>query len=122
MSAARLACAVLVCCAGAACAPQEERIAISGGDEGRGRAALERYGCGTCHVISAVEGARGHVGPPLDGVRRRAYLAGMLPNTPANMIAWIRHPQSIDRRTAMPDLGVSEGDARDMTAYFYSAR
>ena len=73
-------------------------------------------------MISNVASARGGVGPPLDHVGRRAYLGGMLPNTPANMVAWIRHPQQFDPRTAMPDLGVSEADARDMTTYLYTVR
>jgi cytochrome c2 len=92
------------------------------GDAQRGRALLQQYGCGYCHTIAGVEKARGDIGPPLDDVGRRVYLAGSLPNTPAQMAKWIRFPQSYRPGTAMPDLRVSAGDARDMVAYLYRLR
>ena len=33
---------------------------------------------------------------------------------------WIRDPQQVSPGTAMPDLSVGEGDARDITAFLYS--
>lgn len=92
------------------------------GDAENGRLLLRQFGCGTCHRIPGVAAAEGNVGPSLDAVARRVYLAGMLPNTPSNMVRWIRSPQSIDPKTAMPDLGVTEAHARDMTAYLYRLR
>ncbi len=50
------------------------------------------------------------------------YLAGVLPNTPENMARWIREPQTVKPGDAMPDLGVSERDARDMTAFLARQR
>jgi mono/diheme cytochrome c family protein len=92
--------------------------AISGpGDPSRGKIALPQYACTTCHEIPGVVGARSPVGPPLGGIAARKYLAGVLPNTPPNMIRWLRFPQQVDPHTAMPDLGVSERDARDIAAY-----
>ncbi|HZQ62186.1 MAG TPA: c-type cytochrome [Casimicrobiaceae bacterium] len=87
------------------------------GDPGRGRVLLHQYGCNACHRIPRVLDAVGTVGPPLDDIAERVYLAGTLPNSPANMIAWIRSPQTFKPGTAMPDLGVGEQDARDMVAY-----
>lgn len=95
---------------------------MTGGNPDRGPALVDRYGCGTCHTISEVRGATGLVGPPLDGIARRVYLAGQLPNTAENMIRWIRHPQSIERGTAMPDLKVTEQDGRDLAAFLYTLR
>lgn len=89
------------------------------GDPERGEAALRLYGCGTCHRIPGVAGAHGNVGPPLSRIARRVYLAGVLPNTTANLIRWIQAPQQVAPRTAMPDMGVSQRDARDMAAYLY---
>lgn len=80
------------------------------------------YGCGACHVIPGVTGATGMVGPPLDGWSRRVYIAGNLQNTPENLVHWIRQPQAVEPGTAMPDLGVTEADARDIAAYLYSLR
>jgi cytochrome c len=92
------------------------------GDAARGRVLLQQYGCGYCHSIPGVKGARGNVGPPLDDVGRRVYLAGSLPNTPHQMAQWIRFPQSYRPGTAMPDLHVGAEDARDMVAHLYRLR
>jgi cytochrome c2 len=88
-----------------------------GGDPDNGKLLLRQFGCGTCHEIPGVAAATGRVGPPLGGVARRVYLAGVLPNTPANMAAFIRRPQAFAPKTAMPDMGVTEAHARDMVAY-----
>jgi cytochrome c len=92
------------------------------GDVARGRALLHQYGCGYCHRIRGVDAARGDIGPPLDDVGRRVYLAGALPNTPEQMARWIRAPQAYRPGTAMPDMNVSEKDANDMVAYLYRLR
>jgi cytochrome c2 len=96
--------------------------AMTGGDPNRGQDALVTYGCVTCHLIPGVREARGLVGPPLTQIASRAYLAGRLPNTPPNILRWIQHPRSIDERTAMPDVGVTDPDARDIAAYLYTLR
>jgi cytochrome c len=90
------------------------------GNPSRGKIAIRRYGCGACHNIPGIYGANGVVGPSLDGIGTRAYLAGVLPNTPTEMIRWIQYPQNIDPRKAMPNMGVTEFDARDIAAYLYS--
>ena len=90
---------------------------VPGGDAARGREAIRRYGCGSCHHISGVQGARGIVGPSLRGLSARPYLAGRLPNDPASLEAWIRRPRTLDPQTIMPDLAVSERDARDIATF-----
>ena len=82
-----------------------------------GRLLLRQFGCGSCHEIPGVAAANGRVGPPLDAIAARVYLGGTLPNSPENMLRFIRRPQDIDPRSAMPDLGVGEAHARDMVAY-----
>lgn len=91
------------------------------GDRENGRLLLRQFGCGQCHRIPGVADARGAAGPPLAKVGERAYLAGVLPNTPANMAAFIRDPRRFDPRTTMPSLGVTEAHARDMVAYLMEA-
>jgi hypothetical protein len=44
------------------------------------------------------------------------YLAGHIENSPENMMWWIQHPRAHDERTAMPDMGVTERDSRDIVA------
>lgn len=120
----RVALALLLFAGIAACHPQDDETArqLTGGQPSRGRAAIEYYGCGACHEIPGVDDARGLVGPPLGNIADRSYLAGQLPNTPDNMIRWVRAPQSIESGTAMPDLNVNERDARDIAAYLYTLR
>jgi cytochrome c2 len=93
-----------------------------GGDPDRGRAAFQRYGCGGCHTISGLPNANGLVGPPLDGIAKRIYIAGVVLNSPEKMIAWIRDPRAIDGKTAMPNIGVTFEDARDIAAFLYTRR
>jgi len=99
--------------------PEGRILAITGGDAVAGKAAIGRLGCGSCHVIPGVERARGMVGPPLTDFAWRAYIAGRAPNTPRNLEAWIRLPDSVEPGTAMPTLGVSQQEARDIAAYLY---
>ena len=94
--------------------------AITGGDPMRGEAMFIQYGCGSCHAVKNVRTATGMVGPPLDGIALRVIIAGHLSNTPENMEKWIRDPQQVSPGTAMPDLNVGAGDARDITAFLYT--
>jgi cytochrome c1 len=96
------------------------RRTVAGGDAAHGRRAAAAYGCGGCHVIPDVPGARGRAGPPLTDFGDRTYVGGRLPNTPATLARWIREPQRISPGTVMPDLSVTEADARDIAAYLLS--
>ncbi len=80
-------------------------------------ALMIQYGCTTCHVIPHVPGAVGKVGPSLNSLSQRSYLAGSLPNTPENLERWIMHPQQYRPGTAMPEMGVSEQDAHIISTY-----
>lgn len=106
---------------GAALARREEPAA-GPADAERGKRALEQYACVACHQTPGVLGPEAHVGPTLHGIGARTILAGVLPNTPDNMRRWIRAPREVKPRTAMPDLGVTERDARDIAAYLATLR
>lgn len=88
-----------------------------GGDPDRGAALIGKFGCGACHTIPGIDGADGLVGPPLDHMGQRVYVAGVLRNTPDNMMTWLLDPQSIVPNNAMPDVGLDEQQARDVAAY-----
>lgn len=96
--------------------------ALTGGDPRAGRAAIQALGCGACHAIPGVPRADGRTGPPLGGVAVRPFLAGSLRNDPTALQLWIRHPQTIEPEGGMPEMGVSEGQARDIAAYLYTLR
>jgi len=94
----------------------------TGGDSHRGAALINQYRCGACHLIPGIHNARGMVGPPLIYFGQRTFIAGEVPNSPANLVQWIRSPKSIEPGTAMPALGLSEQEARDVAAYLYTLR
>lgn len=93
---------------------------VSGGHPERGPKLIAAYGCGSCHRIPGVSGADGLVGPPLDSFAKRSYIAGELPNNGNNLSRWIQDPQQVEPGTAMPDLGVTADDARDIAAYLFT--
>lgn len=108
----------------AACDDQPERaeVMVAGGDAAQGPELIRTYGCHSCHMVPGVRGADALVGPPLIHWSRRTYVAGMLPNTPDNLVAWIVNPQRINPQTAMPNMGVSTTDAQHIAAYLYTLR
>jgi putative membrane protein len=93
---------------------------MTGGDPQRGRAAAREYGCASCHAIPGVAGADSQVGPSLEHMANRAYVAGMLPNTPGNMIQWLNDPRHVNPQTAMPKTVPDEAEARNIAAYLYT--
>ena len=106
-------------------------LALAGCDEARsgnaaaadrGQALIVETGCGTCHMVPGIRGADGLVGPPLLAFSRRVYLAGLLRNTPDNLVTWLRWPQRVVPGNAMPDMGLTDAQARDIAAYLYTIR
>ena len=113
------ACAALFC---AACVEQAPQVQIAGADAERGRIAIQQYGCVACHAVPGVRNPGGNVGPPLAGLAKRGYIGGVLPNTPDELVRWLLDPPGIDPRTAMPNVGLNEADAKDIAAYLYTLR
>jgi len=103
-------------------AARDQAAALTGGDPDHGRSLMVRYGCSTCHATPGSWPKAGGVGPPLDDLSQRVYVAGVLLNTPENLIAWIVDPPAIDPQTAMPRTGITEPEARDVAAFLYSIR
>lgn len=95
---------------------------MTGGSVDGGKAAIGRYGCGSCHMIPGIATATGRTGPSLRGMARRAIVAGRLPNDPANLIRWVQQPQHVSPGTAMPEQPMPDHDARDLAAYLYTLR
>jgi cytochrome c len=93
--------------------------AVRGGEPQHGREPIVKYGCNACHVVDGIGKATGRVGPKLQDIDEQIYLAGVIPNTAENMVFWIMFPQEINPRSAMPNLDVTEQDARNIAAYLY---
>ena len=93
---------------------------LTGGSAFNGRHLIYSYGCGSCHIIPGIAEANGTVGPTLKGFASRVYIAGSLTNETKNLLYWIAKPQEIVPGNAMPNLGITEHQARDMAAYLYT--
>jgi putative membrane protein len=114
----------LLLLAGIGCGRESGKRAAqwTGGDPDRGKAAIRRFGCSSCHTVPGVPGADALVGPPLTHLASRAYIAGKLTNTPDNLRDFIARPHAQDPQIAMPETGLSDRDARDICAYLYTLR
>lgn len=95
-------------------------IEVAGGDAERGKRLIQDYGCVACHAVPGIPHHGSNVGPPLEKMGKRVYVAGVVPNTPDQLVRWLRNPPAVDARTAMPNLGISEAEAKDMAAYLYT--
>jgi cytochrome c2 len=94
----------------------------------RGARVFQAYGCGDCHSISALAGAEGRLGPPLDDIGRQA--AGRVPGMSAE--AYLR--QSLEDPEAFVAQGflrimpkgipqvMSPRDYEDLVAYLLSLK
>lgn len=127
MSALRSAAGLAIAlCALAACgtgnSDEYDAATIAHGSPHRGHDLIMQYGCGSCHSIPGIPGAVATVAPPLTGIAQRSYIGGVLTNTPDHLREWIMDPPKVDSNTAMPNLGVSAQDARDISAYLYTLR
>jgi cytochrome c2 len=125
----RAAAVLMLACVGvalAACDPPVDRYttaqAPTGGNPRDGARLIRQYGCGECHVVPGITGAEGLVGPPLDKLARRVYIAGVMRNSPDNLMAWLQDPQAVVPGNAMPRMGLNRDQARDITAYLYTLR
>jgi cytochrome c1 len=83
----------------------------------RGRQVMVHYQCGQCHNIPGIRQANGVFGPPLIAMGARTVIAGNFPNVPENLAHWVQAPTSMKPKTSMPDLGLSDQQARDVAAY-----
>lgn len=87
-----------------------------------GEQVILQYRCGSCHTIPGVHDAHGLVGPPLLEFGRRTMIAGDFPNDQNHLVRWVMSPTSMKPKTAMPDLGLSEQEARDVATYLSTIR
>jgi cytochrome c len=97
-------------------------VEITGGNPDKGKTAITNYGCSSCHTIPGVRGANALVGPPLTQIGSRVYIGGVLQNNPDNMLRWLHDPPAVDPKTAMPNLHLTDSDARDIAAYLYTLK
>ncbi len=74
-------------------------------------------GCINCHAVRGVN-TYNRTGPDLSHIGSRTSIAaGILANTPENMIRWLRYTDTVKPGVAMPNLGLSQEEAEQLTAY-----
>lgn len=88
-------------------------------DAARGKEAIERVGCGSCHSIPGVRWPKGEAAPALEGMAERALIAGRLPNEPEVLAEFVRNAPALVPGTTMPAMPLSEQESRDVAAYLY---
>ena len=100
--------------------PPASPAASIGGDATAGRQLFVTKGCVACHKAPGVPEATGIVGPDLRGIGSpdtRSKIATLLDNTPENMKRWLLDPPSVKPGTSMPNLGLSDAEATNLTAF-----
>ena len=104
------------------CGDDDYRQPYQGGDAKTGKQLITQYQCGACHKIPNVAGAGGLAGPDLEKFGRLSYIAGGIPNVPPRLVAWLLDPPALKPGMAMPDVGLTEQEARHMAAFLYTLR
>jgi cytochrome c len=95
---------------------------VAGGDAAEGRRIVAAQGCTACHEVPGFGAPQGQAGPSLRGFGRRGYVAGVLPNTPDNLLRFLRNPPSVAPRTAMPAPAIDEAELRHVAAFLVTLR
>ena len=119
MSSARL-CLPLLLLAGACKPPPDARQHMPQSDPAEGLAAIDRAGCGACHLVPGLAWPQGKVGPSLEGFAGRGLIAGELPNQPEILATFVRDAPALVPDTTMPAMPLSEEESRDVAAYLYT--
>lgn len=78
--------------------------------------------CAACHTIAGTP-AGGLAGPDLSHLATRTTLAaGLIPNDPAHLLAWIRDPQAIKPGVLMPRVPMPDADREALVVYLRSLK
>ena len=97
-------------------AAQKAPPAEPDGVAAEGKAVFAASACVACHTIRGV--SAGVIGPDLTHFGgRKMMMAGLRPNTPENLVAWIRNPTALKPGAKMPAVRLTDGQARAVAAY-----
>lgn len=105
--------AMALLCLGACSQPQ-------GDAQAKAKRLISEVGCGSCHAIAGIDWADARVGPSLHAYGKRSYIAGLVPNNEDNLMKFLLAPQSVHPDTAMPDLDLTQQQARLISRYLHT--
>lgn len=95
----------------------QQRPAVEDGAVEAGRHVFETQACMNCHTISGTA-AKGTFGPDLTHLMSRATIAaGAASNTPENLNAWIKNPNTFKSGALMPVMQLSDEQVNQLVAY-----
>lgn len=115
-----IALALILAAAVSACkAPPDARHDNAAEAVARGRELVIAAGCAGCHAFPDIAWPSGRNGPSLVDFDGRGPIAGSLPNTPANLAAFVRDAPAAKPGSTMPAMPLSEAESRDVAAYLY---
>lgn len=101
----------------AAWVKQQQQPAVEEPSVAAGREVFMDNACMDCHTVQGTP-ATGHYGPDLTHVASRDTLgAGIVKNTPANLRAWIKDPDSFKPGVRMPAMQLNDQQLNEVTAY-----
>jgi len=101
-------------------AQQQKAPAVMTGQVIAGRKVFEANACMNCHTITGTI-ANGKFGPDLTHLMSRTTIAaGAAPNTPENLLLWVRDPDAIKPGCLMPAMQLDEQDLKPLVAYLMS--
>jgi putative membrane protein len=83
--------------------------------------ALRAHGCVHCHRVPGVAGGHGRVGPPLERLAGRVYVAGGVPNDEDALVRFVVSPPSVRPGSGMPITGITEPEARAVVRWLLDA-
>ena len=91
------------------------------GAAAEGKALYTRSACVGCHTIRGV--SAGALGPDLTHFGGRArFGAGLWPNTAEHVVAWLKDPPALKPGSKMPNLNLSDAEAKALAAYLASLK
>ena len=101
----------------AAWVKDQQQPAVDDPQVDAGRAVFETHACANCHTIKGT-GAVGTFGPDLTHLASRATIAaGAANNTPQELYAWIKDPNTLKPGCLMPAMQLSNSDIHELVAY-----
>ena len=89
----------------------------------RGKELFNQATCVECHRIAGNDEAKALIGPDLTHTATRETLgAGVLANNTENLAKWMQNPQKFKPGINMPNMRLSNEDARDIAIYLESLK
>jgi cytochrome c oxidase subunit 2 len=106
----------------AAWVAHQQELAVENPSAAEGREIFQHNACISCHAVAGTV-ATGRFGPDLTHIASRDTIAsGSVPNTAANLRAFVDNPASFKPGALMPPMHLNDHDLNAVTAYLMSLK